>query len=302
MTATLDGARAAGSPGPGPAGARRARPPLPAWRPAVAITWLLFCALALWAVTYILFVSGFQHARAQHELYAKFRSELALVTAPIGGTITTGAPVALFTVPGAGLHGEVAVEGTDAGTLRAGPGHVRTSPLPGQAGVSMFYGRSLSFGAPFGRVASLPVGAPITVTTDQGTFHYSVIDVRQAGDPWTLPAAGASELTLVTTDGGWMPDRVVYVDAALQGKTVPAPSGRPATSPSDEKLMARQTDSLTLVIVVLWLQLLVVVAVLLTWLRSRWRPTQVWLVAVPAVLATLWGLSNAAAPLLPNLL
>ena len=66
--------------------------------------------------------------------------------------------------------------------------------------------------------------------------------------------------------------------------------------------MSGQSDTLTLVKIVLWLQLLAVLVVALSWLASRWSLWQVWLVAVPAVLAVLWGTSNAAVALLPNLL
>ena len=47
----------------------------------------------------------------------------------------------------------VVVEGTTPGEPDAGPGHLRDTPLPGQAGVSVVFGRRATFGAPF---ASLP--------------------------------------------------------------------------------------------------------------------------------------------------
>ena len=52
----------------------------------------------------------------------------------------------------------------------------------------------------------------------------------------------------------------------------------------------------------LWLQLLAVLVVALAGSRAGGSLWQVWLVAVPAVLAVLWGTSNAAVALLPNLL
>jgi sortase A len=286
--------RASGPPAP--------RPPLSAWRILFAVAWLGLCALALWAVFYVLVITDMQHARSQHELYAGFREQLALATAPVGGMIPAGKPVAVITIPAAGLHGEVVVEGTRAGDLRAGPGHVRTTPLPGQPGVSLVYGRAVSFGGPFARIAQLPAGSPITVSTDQGTFHYEVRAVRHAGDAWTLPPTGGADLTLVTADGGWTPNRVVYVDAVLNGRPAPDPGGRPTTLAPQENLMVGESDSLTVVQVVLWLQLLVLVAGLITWLRTRWTPLQVWLVGAPVVLAVMWGASNTAVRLLPNLL
>jgi sortase A len=285
-----------------PAAPRPPAGPLPLWRVIVAVAALTLSALAIWSVLYVLVIGDLQHARSQHELYAKLRAQLASATAPIGGVIKPGAPVAVLTIPSAGLHGEVVVEGTTSGELRAGPGHLRTTPLPGQPGSSVVYGRALSFGAPFARIGRLESGSAITVTTDQGVFHFAVADVRHAGDPWVLPAAGGSTLTLVTSEGGWTANRIVYVDAVLKGKPAADPGGRLNALSPQEKLMAGETDPLTVVQVVLWLQLLVVAAAAVTWLASRWTKWQVWLVALPALLAVLWGLSNAAVRLMPNLM
>jgi sortase A len=202
----------------------------------------------------------------------------------------------------------VVVEGTTAGDLRAGPGHLPTSPLPGEAGVSVVYGRSLAFGAPFRHVASLRSGAPITVTTDQGVFHYAVTDVRRAGDPLpTQLSAGQGRLVLVTADGGdWqsggVPDKVVYVDAVLQGKAAPDAGGSPSAVSSAQAPLATQDDPLTLVAIILWLQLLCGVIVVTAWLRSRWQARQVWFVGGAVLVAVLWGLSHTAVQLLPNLI
>lgn len=289
-------------PPPRPAQVSRPLQPMTNGRIVAAAALISLCALSLWCVVYVVFISDVQHSRDQHQLYSTFRQELALATAPIGGMIATGTPVAVLTVPNAGLHGEVVVEGTTSDALRSGTGHVRTSPLPGQPGVSVLYGRALSFGAPFGRIGDLRAGARITATTDQGTFHYLVTGVRHAGDTWTLPASGAGALTLVTSDGGWTPQRLVYVDASLQGKPQPDPGGRPTALAPQEKPMAGQHDGLTLVKVVLWLQLLVVLSCALAWLGTRWSRWQVWLVAAPCLLAVLWGASSAAVVVLPNLL
>lgn len=269
----------------------------------VAVTASLgLAALALWSLIYVLLISSVQHSRVQHELYATMRSQLAQATAPIGGTIAIGTPVAVLDIPAAGLHGEVIVEGTTAGAMRMGPGHLRTSPLPGQPGLSIVYGRAVSFGAPFGRLPHLTPGATITAVTDQGRFRYVVRGLRHAKDPFVVPAAGTSVLTLVTSEGGWAPDRIVYVDATLQGKPATDPGGRPTALSEQEKLMANDAGTLTLVQLVLWLQLLLIVMCLLVWLRRRWGGWQLWLVAVPVVLATVWGLSNTTVRLLPNLL
>jgi sortase A len=263
--------------------------------------------LALWSVLYIFFISGIQHARGQHELYATFRGQAAQSFVPFGGVISPGTPVAMISAPKAGLHDEVIVEGTSSAQLREGPGHFRTTPMPGQPGVSLIYGRSLAFGAPFGGIASLTPGDVISVTTGQGQFAYRVSDVRRPGDLLPALPAGGSRLTLATSESsgwqsGWAPSHVVYVDATLQGAPQPDPGGRLSGVAKSETLMARQTDPLTLMTILLWLQLLAATGCVVAWAQVRWGRPQVWLVGAPALLAGIWGLSNAAVALLPNLM
>jgi sortase A len=268
----------------------------------VAVALCTLSALVLWSLLFVTVISRVYEARAQHELYAHFRTQLALATAPLGGDIAAGSPVALLDAPDAGIRGAVVLESTSSDVMRSGPGHVRTSPLPGQLGVSLIYGRSLSFGAPFAHIASLKAGDALTATTAQGVFKYKVTGLRHAGDKWTPAQNGQSGITLVSSEGGAVPNKIVYVDAVLDGKAVAAPSGRPTTLPSTEKPMTIDRTPMSWMVVVLWLQLLVVVMCVLTWLRWRWSTWQAWLVAAPVLLAVLWGLSVSSARLLPNLI
>jgi sortase A len=277
--------------------------PLDPWRKTGALISLTIFALTGWVFLYLVLFSAVQHARSQHELYSTLRAELALATAPVGGVIAPGSPVAVLTIPAAQLRNEVVVEGTTSGVTRSGPGHLRTTPLPGQPGVAVLFGRSKTFGGPFAHIGSLHAGDPITVTTDQGVFRFTVSGVRHAGDP--LPdavAAGGGRLTLVASEGGWTADKVVYVDATLQGKAAADPGGRINVLSPSEKLMAGETDPLTFCEIFLWLQLLVVLAFGVPWLRHKWGYWQIWLVGTPALAAVIWGASSTAVRLLPNLL
>lgn len=271
-------------------------------------TWVALVAAGLiaWTLAYAFGVSALQERRDQSVLYGTFRQQLSQATAPLGGAITPGAPVALLSIPAAGLDDCVVVEGTASGDLEKGPGHRRDTALPGQAGVALIFGRAHLFGGPFGELASLHRGQRITVTTGQGIAHYLVTGVRRAGDPFP-PAleTGRGRLTLVTSDGGgwrtgWAANRAVYVDAELQGSAFPTPGGRPASVPESEQ--ALRHDPAALYPLVLWLPLLGVVAVAVTWMRHRWGGWQTWLVAVPVVLAVLWAVTQDAVRLLPNLL
>jgi hypothetical protein len=53
---------------------------------------------------------------------------------------------------------------------------------------------------------------------------------------------------------------------------------------------------------VLWLQALLLAAVAAAWATARWGGPQTWLAGSPVVLAALWGASESAAQLLPNLM
>lgn len=284
----------------------RPRERLPA--AASATVWALtaFGLLAVWVLLYAFVLSGIQEHRAQSVLYAELRQKLAEATAPLGGAIASGSPVFLMNAPTGGVHGMVVVEGTSASDLTAGAGHLPTTPLPGQAGVSVVLGRSVTFGAPFRNISLMHAGDAITLTTGQGEFGYRVDHVRQAGDP--LPpslAAGQSRIVLVSSVGagwraGWAPQQTVYVDASLQTGTVqPAPPGRPLTLSAASQPMKPDTSGL--VVLVLWLSALLVIAVTAVWTRARWGTWQTWLSAVPLLVACLWGATQAAGWLVPNL-
>lgn len=274
-------------------------------RAAIVATLATVTALAVWFVLYALVFSGLQEGHTQHVLYTRLRSYLAQQKVPFGGVITPGTPVALITAPSIHLR-SVVVEGTSSKDLAKGPGHYPSSPFPGQAGVSVIFGRSATFGGPFARIDALHRGAPIVVTTGQGRSVFRVEDVRRAGDPLppVLPA-NSSGLTLATSAGsgwrsGWAPTQVVYVDASLAtGKVFPAPPGRPTAVASSDRPLASDSDEL--IILVLWLQALVLVAAGLVYARNRLTGWQMWLVGLPCVIAALWGAAGAALILLPNL-
>jgi sortase A len=250
--------------------------------------------------------SALQEQRSQEQLYASFRGLLdpsSPVAPSIGGLIAPGSPVAVVNSPVAGMNNVVVVEGTASNDLLDGPGHLRDSPLPGQAGESILMGRSTTAGAPFAGVTSLRKGDIITVTTGQGTFRFIVEDERFGGDRLPeIPPSGAL-LTLVTSTGsGWLgrlaPTHLVYVDAALSGKAVAAPPGRPIAVPAQE--IQGHGDPASWPFVVLWTEALLAAGVLLAWFWSRLGLARTWLVGAPVLLGILWGLSTEVMRLLPN--
>jgi sortase A len=298
----------AGDPWRPPPGPTR-KPPKP--EPAgvwVAVRALLaFSLLSLWVLFYAFVFSGVQEGRNQSVLYAQLREQLADATAPLGGAIEPGSPVFLMDAPAAGLHQVVVVEGTTSADLTNGPGHFASSVLPGQPGTSVVFGRSVTYGAPFQHVSAMKPGQLLTVTTGQGVFTYRVDDVRYPGDQ--LPAApgqGQSRLTMVTStasgwQAGWAPRQTVYVDATMTaGGIQQAPNE--ATYALSRADLPMKGDPSALVPLVLWLQGLLIVAVLAVAGRARWGRWQTWLVAAPMGFACLWGATQAGMMLLPNLI
>ncbi len=264
--------------------------------------------LAVFVAAYALGFSGLQEQRTQHELYAAFRGLLDpsnQIAPSIGGVIAPGTPIAVINAPQASMRDLVVVEGTSSGDLLAGPGHLRDSPLPGQPGQSIVMGKSLTAGAPFGKIDQFRSGDPITVVTGQGTFRFVVEDIRRAGDAIPqLPASGGL-LTFVTTEGsGWLgklaPDNLVYVDAALQQKPVAAPPGRLAAVPAAE--VQGNNDPSGWPFIVFWLQAFLLVGCSVAWLWSRWGHWQTWLIGAPLLFGVLWGVCTEAMDLLPNVM
>jgi sortase A len=257
----------------------------------------------------IVLISSSQHSASQKRAFDRFRSELAKGIVPIGPTDSTGKvlsigrPVAFLEIPTIGLE-EVIGEGTTPSALFAGPGHRRDTPLPGQIGTSVVFGRRAAFGGPFSRIDHLGKGDVIKVTTGQGVFEFRVRGVRFEGDPVPPPPEqGSARLVLTTATGApFLPDGAVRVDADLDGTAVvgPAPIVDNAHLPAEEKLMA--SDTRTLWALALWLQALIVLSVAGAWAWHRWGRAQTWVVFLPPLMVVCLFASGEVARLLPNLM
>lgn len=261
-------------------------------RQVVSTAVLILSATLLGFVAYIGFVSQLHYDRAQHTAYADFRTELAQATAPVGPTqpdnpgalLDPGTAVAVLSIADLDLRA-VVFEGTTGPILRDGPGHLRDTPLPGQAGISEIMGRAAAYGGPFGRISELTPGTRITVTTGQGVSDFQVLDVRRGGDPQPAPvAAGKGRLVLATADGTpFLPSGVVRVDADLITPTLPTPPMVLSSADLSPAEQALGTDPSAWFPLVLWGQALVVAAGLITWARTLWGRWQIWIVAVPVL-------------------
>lgn len=292
-----------------PKAAAVAVPPLSPRLQVVRAAFMAVLVLSASLLAELLVLSSLQQRAAQQRSYDRFRAELAEGTAPLGSVgadgraVALGAPVAYLEIPSIGVR-QVVLEGTTAATLFEGPGHRRDTPLPGQAGTSIVFGRRASFGGPFARIGELEAGSRVHVTTGQGRFDYDVVGRRDEGEPAPPPpGAGEGRLVLATASGRpFMPDGVVRVDAELAvdgaasaSRPLPARDVGPA-----EQLMASDTG--TLWTLALWLQLLCAVTVVAVWAWHRWGRAQAWVALFPPLVLVAHFTSGEAARLLPNLL
>jgi sortase A len=284
-------------------------PPLSPRMQLIRAPLVVLLVLSLTMLIQLVLISSREQSASQQRAFDRFRSELAKGTAPIGPADSTGTmlplgtPVAYLQIPSIDVK-QVIVEGTTSSALFTGPGHRRDTPLPGQIGSSVVFGRRAAFGGPFARIDHLAKGDVITVTTGQGVFDFHVVGVRHEGDPVPAPLAdGASRLVLATAAGTpFLPSGVVRVDADLDGKAVVGPARLISTSglAPEERLMA--SDARTLWALALWLQALIVLSVGAVWAWHRWGRAQAWVVFLPPLMLVGLFASGEAARLLPNLL
>jgi LPXTG-site transpeptidase (sortase) family protein len=253
-----------------------------------------------------------EHARSQRVAYADLRRDLAAGTVPTGQVVgdldhpkavPTGTALGYLSIPDLGLAREVFFQGTTSSVLEKGPGHRRSSVLPGQAGRAVLYGRAWSYAGPFRGLGGLAKGAVNTVTTQQGESRYTVTATRHAGDRMTDPLPGKGLLTLVSAEGGvFVPERAVYVDAELVSMPFATPSLAYGTSSlsGDEDPLKGEPGAW--VGVFLALQGLAIASVVLAWASRRYGGAQTWVVGAPVIVLLLVLSSQQALRLLPNLL
>lgn len=297
-----------------PAAAAPAREPAPVAREragfAVAGTSLGLLALAVLAFLAQAGPLGWvQHARSQQVAYDSLRNDLSAATVPTGQLdsdgrlVAVGTPLGFLSFPALGLQREVFFEGTSSTVTEQGPGHRRSSVLPGQPGVAVLYGRAWGYGGPFRHLPQMVKGARLTVTTGQGVSTYRVVGTRHAGDAFQGPPVGKGLLTLVTAEGpAFAPGKAVYVDAELTSPPFPAPAqvlGAANLAAAEGPLAG---DPAVWPVLFLVMQGLALASLLLAWASRRFGGLQAWLIGVPVTGLLLVLASREALRLLPNLL
>jgi sortase A len=155
--------------------------------------------------------------------------------------VRSGDAIARLEIPKIGVD-KVVVEGVQTEELRKGPGHYRSTPLPGQPGNAAIAGHRTTYGAPFADIDQLQPGDEIIATTPQGRFVYKV-KAQKAADgsvsghfivsPTALYVLDQTEenlLTLTACHPKYSASQRIVVQAVLVD-TPAASTPRPATEP-----------------------------------------------------------------------
>jgi sortase A len=145
-------------------------------------------------------------------------------------------------IPKIGLSAYM-VEGVGVDDLKNGPGHYPDTPLPGQKGNAAIAGHRSTYGAPFANVDELNPGDPITVTTLQGSFHYSVTgqEIVSPNDVQVLDDKGDNELTLTACHPKYSASKRIVIHAKLEG--VPVASAPKVTEPAQAAAAPQQLNA-----------------------------------------------------------
>lgn len=179
------------SPGPPPTSARLD------WR--TPVRWaglgsLLVAAGLAGYVAWLLWGTGLETARAQHELRQGFEGTIGTKDPSSATTTLPGGAYAEIVIPALDLD-MVVVQGTGYEQLKKGPGHYPDTANPwdpkGRVGIA---GHRTTYLAPFFHLDDLRRGDPIEVRTQYGIFRYSVSRV------FVIPSAGSGIVLGQTRD------------------------------------------------------------------------------------------------------
>jgi sortase A len=241
----------------------------------------LFAALF---VVYELAFTPLTEQNAQASLLNQFQQNVPTTTvdAP-GASIAEGSPVALINIPSIGLT-QVVAEGTTPSDLKVGPGHLMSSPLPGEAGNVVIAGHRTTYGAPFAKLDQLVGGNIIKFDTGRGSVTYVVNSVKHVspGAPDPILDTPNNRLTLITSDPAIFASGRLVVEASLIGLPLDVAHRAPVLVGNAD--LGLTGDPLGLALGLIWAELLGLTVFLAWRYRHRWSPEVLYLLTAPIVL------------------
>lgn len=112
------------------------------------------------------------------------------------------------------------VEGTDAASLRKGPGHYPRTALPGMGRTVALAGHRTTYLAPFKTIDRLRRGDQIRIRMPYGRFVYEVSRTRivEPSDVWVIQDTGREQLVLTACHPLYSAAKRIVVFAALAGR------------------------------------------------------------------------------------
>ena len=270
-------------------------------RVSVGLT-LITLGLALLLVrAYLFAVTGLQADRRQRQLLNVFTTPAGAV--PLSGALpTSGAPVAVLTIPAIGLD-QVVVQGTSPVELAGGPGAMPQTARLGTKGNAVIAGRRFTAGAPFAELTRLRKGDKVKVISGLGVFKYKVSRTAaevQPGQTDPVSPARRPQLTLLTasslTGGGR-----TFVVAKLVSD--PAAAKRPVHPPTAADLgVTGQSGAQASALIWGLILLATLVGSIVAYQRARGRLVVVYVLTTPIVLAVALMFYSQLYKLLPSMI
>jgi sortase A len=172
--------------------------------------------------------------RNQHRLLQSLTGQPTAVFKLTNGRVPAdGHPVAVLDIPALGEK-QVVVSGTSPADLQQGPGLLAHSAVPGEPGNAVIAGRRVTYGGPFGRLASVAPGDLIHVVDGAGTFTFRSVktELVPLGGRIRVASAHNAWLTLVTANSSVHPNAQTVVVAKLMGRPAVAVRSSEVGSPS----------------------------------------------------------------------
>ena len=194
---------------------------------------LVWCGVFLFGyLGWQLYVTDWLNAGVQEEAAQQLEADLSEEEEPLSEPVPVGddvvdryreesapagIPFGFITMPTIGVEDVVVYEGVDRETLTNGPGHMPSTPLPGQPGNAVLSGHRTTYGRPFHDLDLLKVGDEVRVRTRIGVHTYEVRDifVVEPTDVWVADPRGGGWLTLTTCEPKFSSRQRLVVQAEM---------------------------------------------------------------------------------------
>jgi sortase A len=170
-------------------------------RPAAVLLAFAAAAVLAWVAVTLTWgdpITAVATSRAQARLRHELAGDRATSAAALEGRLKAGQAIGTIVVPRLHLR-MVVVEGTTSADLARGPGHYRSSSLPGLGGTIAIAGHRTTYLQPFRHIDELRAGDEIRLVMPYGTFRYTVYGHKVVSDhDWSILRRRSFEQLVLT--------------------------------------------------------------------------------------------------------